>query len=63
MSVRATASLLMTTRVVAASSAIGDGLDILDSSRSVVFDIAKGRSDGGLGGFDSNGDGDKERKP
>ena len=47
---------------VAAGSVTGNDLRGPDSSRRVIFNGSKGRTDDGLGGFDSDGDDDEEQK-
>ena len=53
-------SKLVVDEAVAAGSVIGNDLRGPDTSRRVIFNGSKGRSDDGLGGFDSAGDDDEE---
>ena len=62
MSVRDTASLSTTARVVTAGSATGDSFGGPDSGHNVIFD-AKDKTDDDLNGFSSGGVGDKEQNP
>ena len=53
---------LVVDEVVAAGSVTDNDLRGPDSSRRVIFNGSKGRSDDGLGGFDSDGDYDEKQK-
>ena len=63
MLVRVIASSSTMTGVVTVGSTASDSLGKPDNSCSVIFEDAKGRSDDGLDGFDSDDDGDEEQKP
>ena len=54
---------LVVDEAVVAGSVTSNDLRGPDSSRRVIFNGSKGRSDDGLGGFDSDGDDDEEHKP
>ena len=62
-SIQVAASSLVMTRVVVASSAIGDSLEGPDNSHSVIFCCSKCKNDDVLEGFNSDCDDDEEQKP